>query len=56
MMAAAVLDVGHEEQSPNAHTLAYLACCRVPGCTATNPAASARPDSLMNVGGVYLLL
>ena len=35
MTAAAVLDVGSEEQSPKAQTLVYLTCYRVLGWTFT---------------------
>lgn len=35
MTAAAVLDVGNDEQSPNAHIFVYLTCYNVFGCTLT---------------------
>lgn len=35
MTAAAVLDVGNDEQSPKAHIFVYLTCYNVLGCTLT---------------------
>lgn len=57
-MAAAVLEVGREEQSPRANMFAYsgLMCCNVPLSTATQPAESAMGEDLIKsrgpIGGV----
>jgi hypothetical protein len=41
VMAAAVLDVGREEQSPREKMLGYVVCWSEEGETETHPAASA---------------
>jgi len=53
MMAAPVLEVGKEEQSPRDQMLLYLTCCMVFGWTLTYPVASPKPLYWMKAGGFY---
>ena len=50
--AAAVLEVGRLEQSPNDHTFWYFTCWRVYLSTSTYPCLSANPEFLINYGGL----
>ena len=50
--AAAVLELGRLEQSPNDHMLEYLLCLNVNLSTSTNPASFVIPDYFKNKGGL----
>jgi hypothetical protein len=51
-MAAAVLEHGRLEQSPNAHTFGYLVCLQVYLSTSTKPASFVSPDYFKNPCGL----
>lgn len=48
MTAAAVLDVGSDEQSPSDQIFLYFMCCNVFGWTWQKPAGSPNPLAAIN--------